>query len=70
MLTLALLMLTLVLKINHIITSTLLIFYSEAVHADFKKVWVHFKRSIGHPDHGKQLLGAVVRYNSRHLMLH
>ena len=44
-------------------------FLSESVHADFKKVWQHFKISIRNPNHGMWLCRALVRYNSRHLRI-
>ena len=40
---------------------------SEAVHADFKRVWERYCLPPNHPRHGDQLLRAAVKYNGLHI---
>jgi hypothetical protein len=41
---------------------------SETVHHDFGRHWSErYKRQKDHPDYNKQLLNAIVNYNSKHL---
>ena len=42
-------------------------FFSEAVHADFKKTWKFFKRDEKNPNYEKNLLKAVLKYNAKHI---
>ena len=39
----------------------------ESLHHDFKSVWANFYRPSTHKDYKKQLLNAVVTYNSLHI---
>ena len=40
---------------------------SESVHADFKAIWKHFSVDTNHPNFGRHLLSAILKYNSMHI---
>ena len=39
----------------------------ETLHSDFLVCWARYKRDQSHPDYCKQLLAAVISYNSMHI---
>ena len=34
----------------------------EAIHHQFKKTWINYKRSVNHSEHGRRLQNAVVQF--------